>query len=252
MRRRTALIRRRKALGFSQISLSQVVECNRTTVQSWELGKSHVTPEYRPRLATALQLSLPELDALLNGEDDPANLSQGWWSNYETLEQSANTVRTWQPILVPGLLQTREYASAILQGRDALLARRMQRQGLVARVQLSAVIDESALHRPFGGRLVLAGQLRHLVEMNRRGNVTVQVLPLVSPSHPGDWGAFTILEFAWPGGLVYLQHEDGSHSLDASHDVRNHVTLFERLQSLALSPAESDKLMVDRSKELAT
>jgi transcriptional regulator with XRE-family HTH domain len=257
--RRTELSRLRKALGYSRPSLAAKVGCSEQSVKRWELGLSDVSPEYRESLAEALsrtahgkparKVSPIELEAILNGNKNESHLKSGWWSNYETMEQSATCIRTWETILVPGLLQTREYAGAILKNED-LLERRMHRQELVPRIELRAVVDESVLFRPIGGRYVLAGQLRHLVDMNERENVSVRILPLDCQDHPAAWGSLAILEFPWPGGLVYLQHTGGSHSLDSSDDIHRHIATFDELQSRALNVADSNNLLIRRGKEL--
>lgn len=141
---RDQLVARRKALGFTQQSLAHAIPCERSTVARWEHDKSEVSPFYREPLARELKLTLQELDALLNGNGALPRPEHGWWSNYETLEQSATSVRTWEPMLVPGLLQTREYATALLGDNDRVI-RRMDRQRMLTRpgkpVEMSAIID---------------------------------------------------------------------------------------------------------------
>lgn len=253
---REQLIARRKALGFTQLSLAHDIPCERSTVARWEHGESEVSAYHREPLARLLQWTLTELDEALNGNSALPRAGQGWWSNYVTLEQSATSVRTWEPMVVPGLLQTRGYAAALLDNDD-LVSRRLDRQQMVTRlgnpVELVAVIDESVLHRPIGGADVLASQLRLLATMAERPNVTVQVLPLHGSHRAAalvGWGSLVILGFPWPGGLVYLQHGGGATYLDSPHDLETHVATFDRLRELALSPVESVELITNRAKEL--
>jgi transcriptional regulator with XRE-family HTH domain len=251
---RDRFVARRKALGFTQQSLALAIPCERSTVARWERDESAVSPYHREPLARELRLTLHDLDALLNGNTAP-HPEHGWWSNYETMEQSSTSVRTWEPMLVPGLLQTRSYAAALLHNDD-LVTRRMDRQRMVTRpgkpVELVAVLDESALHRPFGDPGMLAGQLRHLATMAERPNVTLHVLPLDTPTEPAYWGALVILGFPWSGGLIYLEHQGGATYLDSVHDIEAHATVFERLRDLALDPTASVALITSRAKELDT
>lgn len=239
---RDRLIARRKALGFTQASLAHEVQCERSTVARWERDEAGVSAHLRAPLAEALNWSLTELDAAMNGHiPRPVD---GWWSNYEALEQSAVTIRTWEPMLIPGLLQTRAYAAAL--SSDELAARRIDRQRIVTRpsgpVALTAVIDVSALRRRLGTPRVLAAQLEHLVEMAQRHNVTVHVLPEDPDAQAvalGSTGAFVILEFPWPGGLVHIEHRAGAESLDKHQEIEAHARAFDRLRDSALPPSES-------------
>lgn len=255
---RDLLIARRKALGFTQQSLAYRISCERTTVARWEHGQCEVSAHHRGPLAEALQWTMTQLDEAINGDGNLPRADQGWWSNYVTLEQSATSVRSWEPMLVPGLLQTEQYAAALLRSED-LVRRRLDRQGMVTRpgnpVELVAVIDESVLHRPIGGPDVLAAQLRHVAAMAERPNVTVQVLPLDGPTQSialGAMGPMIILDFPWPGGLVYREHRGGATYLDSAHDLETQARAFDQLRELALPPDDSARLMTTRAKELET
>jgi transcriptional regulator with XRE-family HTH domain len=252
---REALIARRKALGFTQQSLAHAIGCERSTVARWEHGRGDVAPHHREPLARELRLTLIDLDKLLNGSSPP-HPEDGWFSNFETLEQSSVLVRTWEPMVVPGLLQTRAYAAALLDSDD-LVTRRIDRQRMITRpndpVKLVAVLDESALHRPIGGPGVLVGQLRHLATVVDRPNVAVHILPFDASERAialGGLGALVILSFPWPGGLVYLEHRGGATYLDSRHDLDTNTAAFDRLRDLALSSEESIRLIDTRAREL--
>jgi transcriptional regulator with XRE-family HTH domain len=253
---RDRLIARRKALGFSQQSLAHEISCERTTVARWERAESDVSPHLRGPLAVALQWSLPELDHALNGANVPRP-EHGWWSNYEALEQSAVSIRTWEPMVVPGLLQTREYAAGLLDGAHDLVSRRLDRQRIVTRtdspVRLVALLEEGVLSRTLGAPTVLVTQMYHLVTMGQRPNVTIGVLPRDASAEAvalGGKGAFVILETPWPGGLVHVEHQGGARSLDAAHEIEAHAMAFDRLRELALAPAESAARILSAAREL--
>lgn len=253
---RDRLIARRKLLGFTQHTLALAVGCDRNTAARWERGESEVSAHHREPLARALQWSLTELDDALNGAGRLPVTVGGWFTNYETLEQSATTVRSWEPMVVPGLLQTRAYATALLGDSDRV-TRRMDRQRMLTRpgnpVDLVAIVDESVLMRPVGGRDVFAAQLGHLVDMSERGNVTVQVLPLrahVDAIANGSRGAFVMLAFPWPGGLVHLEHAQGARGLDSQPELEAHIRVFDQLREMALTPNDSTERINAATGEL--
>lgn len=252
---REALIARRRALGYTQQSLAHEVGAAQTTVARWERGETDVSAHHREPLASALQWSMTELDTALNGNSSLPVASGGWWSNYVTLEQSATSVRSYEPVLVPGLLQTRDYAAALLGDND-LVIRRMDRQRMLTRptnpADLVAIIDESVLLRPIGGSKVLADQLQHLATMTERSNISVQVLPLDAQAQPVYWGSLVIVRFPWSGGLVYLEHQEGAHYLDSLHDIEAHTRVFDQLRELAFSPPESLDRIQRAARELET
>lgn len=250
---RERLIARRKALGHTQASLAHAIPCERTTVARWEREEADVSAHLRGPLAEALQWSLTELDGAINGNNVLPHAGHGWWSNFVTLEQAATAVSDYEPVLVPGLLQTRDYAAALLNN-DELVTRRLDRQRMITRpanpVDLVTVVDESVLLRPIGGAGVLAGQLGHLALMAERPNVVVQVLPLDAPAQPTYFGALVMLEFPWAGGLVYLEHRGGANYLDSPRDIEVHRAAFDRLRELALPPAKSLRRISEQAREL--
>jgi hypothetical protein len=160
-------------------------------------------------------------------------------------------------MVCPGLLQVESYAAALLGGHDEFVERRMARQAILTRdeepVELVAIVDESALHRPIGGPVVLARQLDHLLEMGERSNITLQVLPLAAAELAigiGCPGAFVILQPSWPGGIVHLEHWGGTRNLDQATEMDVHDKAFSELRRLALPSAESGELIRHRREEL--
>src|SRR5450755_3986864 len=153
----------------------------------------------------------------------------GWWHTYSDilpawleayvgLEAAASVLRTYEVQLVPGLLQTEEYARALIRQGSAAseeeIARRgelrVSRQEILRRPdapQLWAVVDEGALRRPVGSTEVIRGQLKHLIEVTDHPAVTLQVLPFQVGAHSAMGGPFTILRFAEPdlADVVYIE-----------------------------------------------
>jgi len=191
--------------------------------------------------------------------------AKGWWrayglddNCYVPLESEASTVRDYTINYVPGLLQTADYARALFdaspQPRSAealereVTVRMIRQERLTSRerpLELFAVIEEAVLHRPVGGREVMRGQLRHLVDASGLDTVTLQVLPTAIGAHPGIDGAFTVLSFDGLGepDMGYVEHPMGSVHIEKEEDVARSRLVFDRLRTLACSPAESVDLI---------
>jgi transcriptional regulator with XRE-family HTH domain len=139
----------------------------------------------------------------------------GWFHAWLEIEQIARTLRNFQPLVMPGLLQTRAYARTILRCQrpdasseeiEAQVDGRMRRQEILTRdnaPHLFAIIDEAVFMRPLGGHNVMAEQCEQLIEMAGRSNITVQVLPLELGMHRGLEGAFVIAELPDDPDVVY-------------------------------------------------
>jgi transcriptional regulator with XRE-family HTH domain len=186
-----------------------------------------------------------------------------WLSLYVGLEQGASRIRSFEATVVPGLLQTADYAAAVLRGDfvprtsaqvDELVDLRLRRQALLtgrAPVNMWAILDEAALRRSAHGGGVMAAQLEHLAAMAERPNVTVQVLPFSTGVNSYTFGPFKLLGFPWPTdpGVVYVEHRDGAVYLEEPHEVTAHALVFQHLSVWALPPAESVALIRDAAKE---
>ncbi|MFE3128552.1 helix-turn-helix domain-containing protein [Streptomyces hydrogenans] len=182
---------------------------------------------------------------------------QGWWhafgdipySVYIGLETDAQSLRVYEPQIIPGLLQTRAYATAVISGalpestpadiekRATVRTRRQDRIRDDERpLRLWAVIDEAALHRVVGNRQVMVEQLEHLVEQSHLPHVTVQVLPFDTGAHPGISGQYSILEFpdASDSSVVYIEGVTSDLYLEKGPDVSKYSYMYEHLRAQAL------------------
>jgi transcriptional regulator with XRE-family HTH domain len=176
-----------------------------------------------------------------------------WFENYLRLEQVAQRIRTYQVQFVPGLIQTEEYARAVVthghRSRNAYeidrrVQLRMDRQKMLHQPgapHFWAVIDEAALTRPFGPSSVMRAQLEHLLELSDAPNIDVQVLPFRCGAHAAAGGSFTILRFAEPDvpDLVYLEQLTSAIYLDKRADIEDYVMIMERVTVQAETPARS-------------
>jgi DNA-binding XRE family transcriptional regulator len=246
---------RRKAM-MTQEDAAHRAGISRTSLARYETGAQTPGVAACRKLARIYEVSFDDLVDAIESDGDLPSLIGGWWTNYEVYEQSAVRVRTWEPMVCPGLLQVEGYSRALL-GNDEMVERRLARQAILTRadqpVQLIAILDESTLHRPIGGEQVLALQLDHLLEMSEQSNVTIQILPLIASDLAvaiGGKGAFVILEPSWPGGVVHLEHAGGARNLDEATELVAHDNEFNQLQRLAATTAESRRLITHRREEL--
>jgi len=190
----------------------------------------------------------------------------GWWQSYELdfatyvgLEQAAVTLCYYQSTIVPGLLQTMNYAQAMHKGSlpaeftperaDELIEVRLRRQQVLTRdppLQLHAVFDEAVLRRVVGGPAVMAAQLRHLGEAARMRNVTLQAIPNSTGAHPAMDNMFNIIEFGDVApSVVYVEGLMGGLFIERPQDVARYQQVFKYLRDIALDPQETIELVAE-------
>ncbi len=211
-------------------------------------------------------------DALINLAREARQ--RGWWADYEDVfrsslpdfEAGASLIRTYEALIVPGLLQTAAYAGAVWRAGQVLdeqadhvierhVEARLTRQKILAREsppELLAVIDEAALARAVGGPKVMEEQLQHLIKMAARPNVTVQVLPNSVGAHAAMIGGFMILDFPSPvddPSLVYMETATENLWLETPEKYRRYALIYSQVQALAFSPEESVSRMTTQMDE---
>jgi len=192
-----------------------------------------------------------------------SDIVASWFEIYLGLEQASSVIRTYQPQLVPGLLQTRDVARGVIElghprpSNDDLERRvslRMARQEILtqpAAPQLWAVIEEASLWR-LDGRSVMREQIDHLITMAELPNVALQVIPIHSCAHVALGGPFTILRFSDPDlpDIVYLEQLSSALYLDKAEDVQNYRTIMDRLCVQSKAPAETINFLSNLRKDL--
>jgi hypothetical protein len=207
-------------------------------------------------------------DAALRAElIDMARQSRlkGWWhrhrdtfkrgfDSYIGLEAEASGLRTYQGQVIPGLLQTENYARATINATamdeasakdiDDKIEVRMSRQGLLTRtrpIRIHAILDEAVLRRTVGGPEVMTEQCRNLLSKHELENVTLQVLPFASGAHAALDGVFNILEFpdAKDPDVVYLEQATSGLILEDPGELKRYAEIFDSLTRQALKPDES-------------
>lgn len=197
---------------------------------------------------------------------------RGWWTRQPGLPQlwrslidfeaKAARVQNYEALFVPGLLQTAEYARAIIQGvaptvseseLDNLVASRMARQALLARArapQFFAVVDEGALRRPVGEPGVMHRQLQHLLAAAEQPHVTLRVVPLAAGAYAGLRGSFVILEFAEEPALVFIENQSTGLFLEEEADLAAYRLALGTILNAALAPAATVELIIQIAAEL--
>ncbi|QSY50681.1 MULTISPECIES: helix-turn-helix domain-containing protein [Streptomyces] len=195
---------------------------------------------------------------------------RGWWQTYDlspvysdliSLESDASSVRTYEPLVVPGLLQTSAYARAVIAAHgmtaspedvDALVEVRMARQSVLTKpspLRLWAIIHEAALLASVPGTGVMRDQLQRLLDVAVYPHVTIQILPLDAELHPGVTGGFTALGFGQPGlEVVLLENLESSLYVEEPANVARYAEAFERLTASAL-PFERSLSRITQLKE---
>lgn len=212
------------------------------------------------------------VDSLMQMAKD--SRQQGWWhsfgdipySVYIGLETDAASLRVYDPQVVPGLLQTRPYAEALIAGAlpetaavdiEKRVQVRMRRQERISvpenPLRLWSVLDEAALRRVVGSRLLMREQLEFLVEQSQLPHVTVQVIPFDMGAHPGLNGQYAILEFpdAADSSVVYIEGVTSDLYLEKANDVQKYSVMYEHLRAQALNVEQSRQFIADIAKDYA-
>lgn len=264
----THLRRLREARGITREAAGYAIRASEAKISRMELGRVGFKERDVADLLTLYEVRdaddrQPFLE-LLRQANSPGwwqefgDVLPSWFETYLGLEQASSLIRTHEAQFVPGLLQTEEYAAAVVRlglpdASDAEIQRRAdlrrRRQAILTSdgaPRLWAVVDETALRRPLGGNEVMAAQLRHLREMNERPNVTLQVL-LHDSGHVAMGGPFTVLRFDEPDlpDIVYLEQLTSALYLDKRADVDRYAAVMDRLAVEAASPARTAQLLAD-------
>jgi transcriptional regulator with XRE-family HTH domain len=262
------LRRLREARGMTREEAGYAIRGSESKISRLELGRV----SFKKRDITDLLklYGIPEgderVEALVTLAEE-AN-QPGWWHRYDDvmakwfqtyigLEEAASLIRTYEIQFVPGLLQTEDYARAVVsvgapqdtdEQIEAKVRVRMERQRILERPEppaLWAVIDEAALRRPMGGRRLMRTQIEHLLLLMKRPNITVQVVPFRQGGHAAETGAFTILRFDGEDlpDVVYLEQLVSALYLDKREQVDRYLQTMARLTGEAPTPDATGELL---------
>ncbi|WP_327676339.1 helix-turn-helix domain-containing protein [Kitasatospora sp. NBC_00458] len=267
----------RAEIGLTLTEVCAVVEVSQGSLSRIENGDRGTTPLLAKALLDCYGITDPAArEDILDLVRADAAQRQPWWKKYSavinttkyggylTLEASAVSLRTYESLLIPGLLQTEDHARQVITSMrfdlrpdqiEALVKVRMGRRRLLEgddSVELWAVIDEAALHR-IDDPATLRGQLEHLLEAMSQPNITVQLLPFSAGFHPGLDGPFVIMDFAKPNpGVVWMENGPNSVYFEGADELYHYSRVFDHLRALALGPPETHARLAKMLKESRT
>jgi len=261
------LRRLREEKGISRETAGYHIRASESKISRMELGRVSFKERDVADLLTFYQVTDEADRAPLLALVREANTA-GWWQSfndvlpawfqpYVGLEESAQLIRTYEVQFIPGLLQTEDYARAIItQGGSGLpvdtierrVSVRVNRQKLLYRhnpPRLWVVVDEAALRRPIGGPKVMRAQIEHLVTLSELPNLTLQIMPFAFGGHAAEGGAFTILRFPEMDlpDVVYLEQLTSSSYLDKREEVDRYMEVYNRLSVDSTTPGETPDLL---------
>jgi len=267
------LRRLREAAEVSRAEAGFAIRSSESKISRLELGRVSFKPRDVTDLLTMYGVTdLEKREAFLEmvkRSNEPGwwhryiDLVADWFQDYLGLEESASRIQTWEQQFVPGLLQSEDYAKAIIshgwspmatQSVQRQVGMRIRRQALLGRPdppKLWAVIDESVLHRPIGGRRVMLDEVEHLIELTKRPNITLQVVPYQFSGYAAE-GSFTSLRFAEPElpDVVYIEHLNGALYLDKRSDTELYGRVFDRLTVDAYTPDHTRQFLMKVRAEI--
>ncbi|MFG2293864.1 helix-turn-helix domain-containing protein [Streptomyces sp. NPDC048603] len=282
VRRRRLGMELRKLREDKGMTAEQVAErllVSQSKISRLENGRRSISQRDVRDLCEVYEVQDPRVvDSLMQMAKE--SRQQGWWhafgdipySVYIGLETDAASLRVYEPQMVPGLLQTAEYAQALVRGAlpetspadiDKRVQVRMHRQKRlsdsdnsnpdVGPLRLWAVIDEAVLRRRVGDAQVMIRQLEHLIEQSERPYVTVQVMPFSMGAHPGVNGQYAILEFpdASDSTVVYIEGVTSDLYLEKANDVQKYSVMYEHLRAQAHNVEQTREFISDIIAEYA-
>ncbi len=263
----TQLRRHRESAGFTIEQVAEHLGCSTSRISRLETGQIGSSPHDVRTMLALFRVAEPEAGELV--EVAKETRQRGWWhrqsavltSEFVAYEQAAELIRSYEAQCVPGLLQTEDYARALLvnSGADdeqieSRLRVRMRRRGLLTQddpVRFWCVIDEAALRRPVGGAATMRGQVDHLATMSELPNVTLQVLPLRVGAHAGMDGSFVLLRFPHDSDpdTAFVTMPTGGVFQEKPVELSRYLWIFEKLSTMALTADESAGFLNSLARE---
>lgn len=260
----------RQTAGMTIEMVAEQMRCSTSKISRIETGHTGVTPRDIRRMGTLYGLAADQIEDLVKVSKEARQ--KGWWhlygevltGAYVGLEQAASSIRAYEAQVVSGLLQTEQYAHAMIKAArhdigpaelERRLRVRMTRQSLLTKdnpLYLWVVLDEAVLRRPIGSREVMYEQLEHLLTVSELSNVALQVLPFAAGAHAGMDGSFLILGYPESTTLdvAFAQNAAGGLFLEKEDEIQRYGFIFDHLRAKALGPEESRAFIAEVAKEL--
>jgi len=265
----------REAAGLNSQQAAEELGCSQSKISRVETGKSPVSVrDVRDLLGLYQVTDREQCERLLGLARD--SRQRGWWAEfgswlpsgfdtYAGMEAATASVRAYQAQLVHGLLQTEDYARALLRALrvedtresvEKLVEFRMARQAQLTRAEsplrLWVIFEEEVLKRPVGGSAVMQAQLQRILEAAEEPTITIQVLPTDRGAHAGLDGSFSVFEFPDPGDpdVAYVGGPIGTVFIEKNEDVKRFATRFDHLRAAALDIGESADLIAHVARDM--
>ncbi|MUL42050.1 helix-turn-helix domain-containing protein [Streptomonospora sp. PA3] len=250
----------RSQSGFTQVRLGKATQMSSSLLSAIETGTRTPKRSHAEILDTAFSTG-GRLTRLWLDINDSLDVPE-WWRNISLLEREAIEISEYHMTLIPGLLQTPEYARTSMR-----LGRRWDPQSVIDRdvearaarfsqlrddVCLWFVVDEYALTRVVGSERVMSSQLDHILTAIEDNRVRFQVITQPAPHHPGMSGPVRILDFEDRNPVALVEHLMGEEVIQRADPVRKCRSLFGALQAEALSPTDSAKMIKTIREDVAT
>jgi len=258
----TQLRRLRESRGISAQAAAKAIRGSDSKISRIELGRNAIREIDVLDLLTFYGVGPEEREQLLNLAEQ-AN-RPGWWhrfndilpdwfQSYVGMEEAATSIRAYEPQVIPGLLQTPQYTAAVLAvcdiplgeaERHVILRKERQRRFAEGRLKLWAIVEETALRRPVGSTEILRDQLRYLLGLTGRRNLTLQIIRDGMGGHAVPSG-FSILRFgdADLPDVAYLEHLTSALYFDKKSDVDRYLLAMERLSVISAKPDETPGIL---------
>lgn len=274
LKRRIAseLTRMRLELGWSQAHVARLMSSSEGRIANLEGQRNLPKPEFLEKLLRVYGKE-DETEHYLSLLEEARGNKASWehidltadpvgFDDYLGLERGASKIEGYESRLVPGLLQTHDYARDVIRGRqrsdsdlDQKIELRTRRQEVLTRSEQPArlwmIIEEQVLDRPVGSSETMRDQLEHLMELGNLDNVQLQVCPTSLGSHPALTTTFTIIHMPIPNdpGLVSVETRIRTIWFDSQTEVDQHIEILNHLRTLALTPEQSRGLLDTKRKE---
>ncbi|MFG1874596.1 helix-turn-helix transcriptional regulator [Sphaerisporangium sp. NPDC049003] len=231
--------KRRIRANLTQDRLARTIQFSQSLVGFIERGERTPSQNFMQRYDDALNAGgeLVRLWAHLTRGASPR-----WFRNWLEVEHEAHTLHSWEPLVVPGLLQTDAYARVVIRGEPGLteeqvetaVQARMERQKILTQStppMLWVVLDEGVLHRPIGGNKTMHRQLERLLEADESPRVSIQIVPLTLGATTGTSGGFIIAQLPGDGDTVYIESATHGHVTNRLEDVEAIRARYDKIRA---------------------
>jgi transcriptional regulator with XRE-family HTH domain len=264
----------REAAGVTVDRVAAELYCSRSKVSRIEMGRVGVSPRDIRDMLQLYEVSNEQRELIQQLAHEARQKRDLWWRAYGELpdmvrtfidlERAAESIRVYEALLIPGLLQTEDYARSVIsvlqhdlspEELNRQVELRMARQAALTRaspLSLYVVLDEAAVHRVVGNSEAMRKQLKWLIDATEMPNVRLQIIPFKAGEHAGMVSPFQLLCFydlSYPQ-VVFIENPIGDLYLDSSEQTRKYAALFSELETFADNSEASTDILVQRMREL--